>query len=521
MADTPETKVLKDINRHLANMDESGAAESPPEQISIKNMQDIVGNFQSLLDLKLQRIVLTSERAFNQAFGNLQGFNLEQNNAMIAELDNVIDELQINNRLASAADDLQFLREKERDEEVEINKETNELLEDILEKDGMGGGDGGRGLSGLPLEIIGGLLTAMGLKGLGAKLFSKAGLISLGKVLAKSVFAAFSLKNFFEGFMEEKDNEGKSFAARFVSGIGNMLEALSFGLIDDKDIERFGAIIRKKLSTAGADFQKAWDKYWDGGMPLADALADAFSALSLGTLGPKAIKRIGESIEFFVESLGDTVVTTVLGAMGFDVKRFKVSPERQAALKKAADERKEKLKKFKLKQQTEPELEKLFQESGLSMEKKTSLRGILGGKLALFSPGELRQFDESERKKQEEGRIRDRAQWIQIQKTSLEGRIERQKFLDDREKKRDAKELAAKQEKVKSDAMRQTEIENLAAETRALAEARKRTGQGEERGDTFVDAKSTTLGQPDDKTETDDVNLLRNGMFGPISPFGQ
>lgn len=510
MADTPETRVLKDINRHLANIDESGAEEAPPEQISIKNMQDIVGNFQSLLDSKLQRIVLTSERAFNQAFGNLQGFNLEQNNAMIAELDNVIDELQINNRLTSAGDDLQFLKEKQRDEEVEINKETNELLEDILEKDGMGGEGGRGGLSGLPLEIIGGLLTAMGLKGLGAKLFSKAGLISLGKVLAKSVFAAFSLKHFFEGFAEDSDNLGKSFSARLVSGLGNMIEALTFGLIDDELIEELGDALRAKVSKAGEDLQAAWDKYV-GGAAIGDTIADVFSALSLGTISPEGVKKIGESVDFFVDALGQAIQDSILRKIGFDID----TPEERKV--KAKEEKI--TKAFKLTQATEPELERLFEEAGLSFKKKSALRGLLSGQLALLSPSELKALGKEEGEKRQLDIKQDRAAFIERHKKSLQNKIERQQWLDDRKQKRkDKADLKATEAKATSDRLAKMAQDATAAEREVTKTKKRIEGEG---GDTFVDAKAITLGQPDEKTETDDINLLRNGMFGPISPFAQ
>jgi len=510
MPDSPETKVLKDINRHLKNIDEGGeTAAASPEMETIKVMQGVLGNFESIMDAKLKRVILTSERAFNQAFGNLQGFDAKQNDSMISELDNVIDELQINNRLAMKSDDLQFLAEKERDEEVKINEETNEILEDIRDQGEEKGRGGAEGLTGLPLEIIGGLLTALGLKGLGAKLFSKAGLIGLGKILAKSIFAAFSLKHFFEGFAEDKDDLGKSFSARLISGLGNMIEALTFGLIDDKLIEEYGAILRQKMSEAGENLQEAFDKFWRGGSDLADVLADTFSALSLGVLSPEAVKKIGDSIDFFVEQLGQAIQDAILRKIGFDID----TPEERET--KAREEKE--IKEFRFKQRLEPELERLMQDAGLSFKRKTNLRELLGGKqFSPLSPTELKKLSPEEGAKENEKRLKARDAFLTRHMESLQAKIDRQIWLDERNKKKeDAAALKVKKAEEKSVELSKMAQDAIEAE-RAVSRTKERVGQGGETN--YVDASTRTTQTPDTSVDNDDVNINRelvNGLFPP------
>ena len=315
MADSQETKVLKDINRHLASMDDQkGLATnlSPSETAALnKNVQEIMGNFSSLLDARLKRTVLVTDRAISQAFGDIQGFNEENANQQIGLLDDVIDELEMNNRFMAKSEHNDFLKEAERETDLNINRRTNDLLEDILEQDEdqadaakaeakstsrfLGGGLGG---------LFGGLFAGKSIKGaLGA-------LKGAGKKVFFPLLITGAAIEFLRGWSEA--GEDASTLEKFNSGIGRMASDLTFGLVSKEFFTNALEGIEKAIGDVWKSFTKQWDDFVNGKITGSDFFANILSDLSMGTLSPEQIKKIGTQIEEGLVDLVDTIVDAVM-----------------------------------------------------------------------------------------------------------------------------------------------------------------------------------------------------------------
>ena len=294
MADSQETKVLKDINRHLSNIENKDAEVSPTDTAAMNaSVQDVMGNFSSLLDAQLKRTVLVTDRALSQSVGELKGFNLENANEQIGLLDDVIEELEMNNRFMAKAEHNDFLAEHERETDLSINRRTNDLLEDILESEEdqtkltksesksrfFSGGMGG--LTGL----LGGLSIAKilgGVKTIGKKVFFPA--LILGA-------AAEFLRGWSEAGTDASTKE------KFNSGIGRLMSDLTFGLVSKEWFENMLEKLEGAVSKAWGSFKGDWDAFVTGKMSGSDFMANTISGLSFGTVSPKVIKDIGTAIE--------------------------------------------------------------------------------------------------------------------------------------------------------------------------------------------------------------------------------
>jgi hypothetical protein len=524
MADSPETRVLKDINRHLANIEGQGKTPPGDDRAAIGAMTELLGNFESLMDAKLKRVTLETDKAFNQAFGNLQGFNEKAADEQISALDDVIDQLEMSNKFLKSSDDLEFLKEAERAEDLKINRRTNDLLEDILEKepdiDQMGGMGGAGGLGGL---------AGLGMAGLGAaqlkRLFSRGGLIALGKTVGGGILGGLFLKSFFDGFAEGMEDSTKPFSARLMSGIGQVLEDFSFGFLTKEQIEKLGAKFRARMIVAGNDIQKAWDEYWAGGKPLSDAMAETLSGLSLGTLSPEVIKELGKNAKFFAEETGETFWRSVFSAMGFKVKP-RLTPEQRKAAEENKQIEAEFRKQFKEKQKIVPALERLFEEAKVPLERRAQVRELLGGKLAMLTTGEKKQMaaeqffvDEEDAEKFAAARARDRVAFIENQMQMLQNKIERQQFLEDRRKKKEKDAIKAAEDKLASEKMAAENIKKAIEEDKAMREALKRLAEDGQQSGPIIQQNNSISSNQDTGTGTDDPYYQRvpdaSGLFPP------
>ena len=521
MADSPETKVLKDINRHLGSIDQKsggdGAVEGTADKTkALRAMQEMLGNFESLMEAKLKKLTLSTDRSFSQAFGNLKGFNEMQTNAMITELDTVIDKLEMNNRFLKASDDLEFLKEQERNEDLKVNKETNELLEDILEKEPGEGGAGGSGSGFGGLASLG--LAGLGLSNLG-KLFTAGGLLKLGKGAAIGLLGGVLFKSFLEGFGQGMENDKKSFGARLVSGLGKVFEDFSMGIFTQKDIEGMGDKIRSDIKKGTKDIQKAWNEYWKGGKTFTDAVSESLSGLTLGSISPENFKTIGKELEFFTSELGETIWTAILTAAGYDVEDVtKSGPARKKELAKLKKIREDRLRAFKDAQAIVPELESLFGAANVPEKEKERLRGLLSGKLATFSKGEIRGLGQEsfmnpeKAQKMADERIKQRETFIANEMALLQRRIDKDRFdIDNAKRKADA-DIQAKLDAIQSEKMRQIEIADAVAKEKALLEATKKfqANEGEPPPTVIQQQTNKSYTEPNLNTQTDDLNLHRS-----------
>ena len=518
MADSPETRVLKDVNRHLQSIDmtlkqKAGDQDEQVEkQQAFASMHEMIGNFESLLDARLKKVVLTTDRAFNEAFGNLEGFNAEQTDAMIQELNNIIDELEISNKFMKSADDLEFLKEKEREEDLNINRRTNDLLEDILDKEDdrdraarLGGGGDIGGLAGLGLGVLG----LQQLK----RLFSKGGLLRVGKLLGGSLLSAFFLKPFLEGFAEDMEDDAKSFTARLFSGLGKMLEEFSFGLFTQEQLESLGAKFEKRMDKSIADMQKTWDDYWKGGATLSDAIAGSLSALSLGVISPEAFKSIGEQIKFFADQFGEAFIVSIFAAAGYDVKNRRITAEERQRRKDSAERIKKLEADYRQKFMTVPEIERLLaqiDDPRFGIERKFNIRKRLGD-LAPLTADEISKIAQKggDVSAAVEKRTQEREAYIERITRELQQRIDRAQFLEDRRIKREKDvELKAKEKEATAERIAQR-IQELEAQEKALQAARERT-QGETGNVLQQNNNSFTTPVPDTGVDNDDANWYRD-----------
>ena len=315
MPDSQETKVLKDINRHLSNMSDM---QKDAETISAsdgvemnKRVQDLLGNFQSMLDARLKRSVLVSDRAIFESFGELKDFNLEQANHQIGLLDDVIAELEMNNRFMAKSEQNKFLEEAERETDLNINRRTNDLLEDLVDKEEepskisekdsrdsksfFSGGMGG---------LFGGLFAGRSLAGL------MGGIKAVGKKVFFPLLIAGAAAEFLRGWSEA--GEDASTIEKFNSGISRTLSDLTFGLVSKEFFDNALQQIEGAVGSAWKNFTKQWDDLVNGRITAPDFFANIISGLTAGTLSPKQIKLIGQQIEDGMVDLVKTVTDAIV-----------------------------------------------------------------------------------------------------------------------------------------------------------------------------------------------------------------
>jgi len=308
MPDTQETKILKDINRHLAHIDENDKVSdrlSPSETAALnKNAGEIIGNFSSLISTETKTLINAGNKQLIEAFGNLKGFDTDIQATL---LDEVVDELQTNNRFMAKGEHNDFLAEAEREQDLNINRRTNDLLEDLVEKEDdaasasakseasssrfLGGGLGG---------LFGGLMAGKSIKGLFGAIKGP------GKKIFFPALLAVAGVEFLRGWAEA--GEDASVISKFNSGIGRMASDLTFGLVSKKFFTDALAGIENAIGKAWSGFTKNWDEFVNGKITGPDFFANIISGLSLGTLSPEQIKSIGTQIE---DGMVDVVATIV------------------------------------------------------------------------------------------------------------------------------------------------------------------------------------------------------------------
>jgi hypothetical protein len=334
MPDSVETKILKDINRHLAHIDgKDGMTDrlSPSETAALnKNAGEIIGTFSSLISSETKTIINSGNKQLIDAFGNLKGFDTE---VQVDLLDDVVDELKTNNRFMEKGEHNDFLAEAEREQDLDINRRTNELLEDLNDKEDDAAAAAaksdsdskaflGTGLGGL----MGGLMAGKSLRGvLGA-------VKSAGKKLFFPAIAAAAGVEFLRGWAEAGDDA--STLEKFNSGIGRTLADLSFGLVSKKFFTDTLEQIEGAIGKAWTGFTKSWDDFVHNKISAPDFFADILSGLSLGTLSAGQLKSIGQQIEdgmidlvaTIVAAVTDGIVTPLMDALALEFETLLSDP---------------------------------------------------------------------------------------------------------------------------------------------------------------------------------------------------
>ncbi len=495
MPDSQETRVLKDINRHLKNIDEASGDDPDISGIN-KNTEMAIGNFSSLIDARLKQIVLQNDRMFNATFGELQGFSVEQNAAVISELGEVIRELEMGNAHAEAFQQNEFLKEKERKTDLNINRRTNDLLEDILDQDEKTAVKEKVKDSSSIKGFLGGLLGGRGLSGV------LGGIGALGKKVAKKLFlpalAVGAGIEFLRGWTEAGDDA--SVRDKFNSGISRTLSDLTFGLVSKEFFENMLNSIEDKVVAAWKIFKTQWDDWVSGEIGTMDFIANLLSELSFGTLSPEQIKKAGSEI-------GDAMLDALL-SMWTGVTNAIFGKEFMAEWNKLV---------------TNP-LGWLMDKILLNTSGKEEW-GEDDDAEATVDKLIAKRKDEADRKKAESAGL----DYDEIKKEQAAQKLERLKFEQtkgreigwwDKYIRKSSPDIKVP---VKESAT--TKIENEAIEwrvrqERALLEAVKRTQEGG--GGTLnqvIDNSQTYSAPPASFTETDDINLR---MFGPrtsVAPF--
>ena len=441
MADSQETRVLKDINRHLSNIESKGISDtlSPSETAALnKNVQEIMGNFSSLIDSQLKETIKVTNKAFSDAFGKIEKFDSD---AQIGLLDDVIDELQMNNRFMAKADQNNFLAEAERETELNINRRTNELLEDILEneedasatakaeanatKGFLSGGMGG---------LFGGLFAGKSIKGL------MGGIKGIGKKVFFPLLITGAAVEFLRGWSEA--GEDASTIEKFNNGIGRMASDLTFGLVSKKFFVNALENIEKAIGNAWKSFTKNWDEFVNGKITAPSFFANILSDLSGGALSPDQIKKIGQQIEDGLVDLTETIANAVMTGLIdplidkmteqftllFDDPIAFFKQKIDAFKKKQKEEAKEVLARTKELQKTEGLSEKAaLQRAAIekSLEKQSLLTRI-AGKAAFGVAKKVGFFSET----QEEADIKAAEKRAKIKENAIKSKKLQQKMLD-------------------------------------------------------------------------------------------
>ncbi len=315
MADSPETRVLKDINQHLADISSKSKATdtlSPSESANLSdNAAAAMGNFEQLLDARLKKVILTTDRDFQSTFGNLKGFSAEANADQLAALNEIIDDLEWSNNLMDKSMQNEFLKEGEREQDLKVNMKTNDILEDILEKD-EGDADEGPGSSAGVMGFLSGIFG-----GAGAGALLKGGLAFLGKAaLAAGLvgLVAFGANSFLEGWKEA--GEDASFATKLKSALGKTLDTLTLGLFGEDFFDNIMDSIHDSINEAIAGLQKIWD---DATLGFGEKFDKTLASLSFGLFTEDDISNLRATTNSILESLNKGINEYIKDATGFDL----------------------------------------------------------------------------------------------------------------------------------------------------------------------------------------------------------
>jgi hypothetical protein len=515
MPDTNETKILKDINRHLAHMDDGAAGGiSPTEMSSLnKNATEIIANFASIISAETKSLISAGNKQLIEAFGDLKGFDTE---AQADLLDDVVDELKTNNRFAAKSEHNDFLDEAEREQDLNINRRTNELLEDLNDKEddaadasaraeSSSGGMGGLGMGGL----FGGLMAGKSIKGL------LGGIKNAGKKLFFPALIAAAGGQFLRGWAEAGDDA--STAEKFNKGISKTLSSITFGLIPEKVFDDLLVSIETAIKKSWQSFASNWNDYISGKIGGTDFFANMISDLMGGGLSPEQVKKIGDEMK---KGLSD-VVDTLMGAIvsGF-IDPLAVKLDEQLGLLLRGDLIgfiKQRIARNKIAEQTVEDAERGLRESrpeGLGSEKARKFledQGILI-KQSQEEKDFRHEVDRLKRDRERIGAISDE----RLRKYDIKN-AERIKKYGTPEILAEIKRSVKAQDKKAAEVnlIQEKAIENLRKSEQSLTDAIKRLSEKESGGNAMQINNNTSVANAvDTQTENDDqMNLLRSSRL--------
>ena len=207
-----------------------------------------------------------------------------------------------------------FLDEQMRDEELAVANRTNELLEEIRDKEPEK--EDKKGLLDmikaplamfsrfLPIGLVkaftsGGMIKAFsglfskglgGIAGMGGKLLKGGGKL-LGKIALPLAIATSGL-DFLSGIKNAKDITGREgVAAAIQGGISEVISGLTFGLIDSKVISKNIDIFVDKIKEI---FTKPFDyikDLWSGKVDIIEDISSVIESFSFGLFSKESIKE--------------------------------------------------------------------------------------------------------------------------------------------------------------------------------------------------------------------------------------
>jgi hypothetical protein len=511
MPDTNETKILKDINRHLAHMDDGAAGGISPSEMSSlnKNASEIIANFASIISAETKSLISAGNKQLIEAFGNLKGFDTEN---QVDLLDDVVGELKTNNRFMAKSEHNDFLDEAERETDLNINRRTNELLEDLNDKEddaaaasakseSSSRGFGGMGMGGL----FGGLMAGKSIKGL------LGGIKNAGKKLFFPALIAAAGGQFLRGWAEA--GEDASTAEKFNKGISKTLSSITFGLIPEKVFDDLLVSIETAIKKSWQSFASNWNDYISGKIGGSDFFANMISDLMGGGLSPEQIKKIGDEM---AKGLSD-VVNTLMGAIvkGF-IDPLAVKLDEQLGLLLRGDLIgfiKQRIERNKVAEKTVEEAERGLRESrpeGLgSAEARKFLedQGIIV-KRSQEEKDFMHEVDRLKRDRERIGAISDE----RLRKYDVK-HAERIKKYGSPETLADVKTkiTALDKKATETNLVQQKAIESLRNSEQSLTDAIKRLSEKESGNAMQINNNSTISSPPDTQTSNDDeLNLMRS-----------
>ena len=519
MADQSE-RILKDINRHLAHIDEKdGMADrlTSTETATLnKNANEVIGNFSSLISAETKDLINSGNKQLIEAFGNLKGFDTD---AQADLLDEVVDELQTNNRFMAKSEHNDFLAEAEREQDLNINRRTNDLLEDLVDKEDdaaaaakaeasatsgfLSGGMGG---------LFGGLFAGKSIKGhFGA-------LKGAGKKVFFPLLLAGAGAEFLRGWAEAGTDA--SVRDKFSSGIGRLASDLTLGLVSKEFFQDAMIGIENAIVRAWTSFTDNWNKFVSGKISSPDFFANLLSDLTMGALSPEQLKGIGSQIEAGMSDLVDTVVGAIVDGFispTFDAiseKLTEILDDPIAFAKKKFDEFRERQKEDA--QNVLKRAQELMETEGLSeksaiqqatLEKSIEQQGFIGRMTGRGALGLMKKFGAfSETQEEAAAKEAEKQAKAELKAKRAE---ERRIRLDKAKRERLAfrEEIEAEQ-KEKSKVGQEGLKEKIAIE-RALTNFKR--NQEQAGGNAMQINQNNMVSAPVDRqTENDDLNLQRS-----------
>jgi hypothetical protein len=305
MPDSNDTRILKDINRHLAHIDETAVGEKEEFEDLNKNIVDVMSSFSSALNTEMQAAISASSSAIKNAFGNLE--KTLDFDPQADALDNVVSELKSVNNKAEEAQKLEFLKEQEREQDLKINRRTNDLLEDLVDKEDESAAldkketlESKSWMTGL----LGGLAGGAGLKGL----------LKLGKTLFFPALLAVVGLEFLKGWNEA--GEDASVLEKFKSGLSEMISGLTFGLISKEFMQGILDTVQDKIKAALDSFADIWN---DEMSTFGEKLDQTISNMTLGLLSEADAKKLRLSTQKLLEKLNGGIQSLLMDSIGLDL----------------------------------------------------------------------------------------------------------------------------------------------------------------------------------------------------------